>query len=70
MELIAPYTQEQNSVAKQKNRTVVEMGRSVMKVRGVPKQFWAEAVATTVYLLNILPTKAVYNMTRYEAWNG
>ena len=41
-----------------------------MKARGVPKKFWAKEVATVVYLLNILPTKAVYNMTPYEAWKG
>lgn len=34
-ELIAPYTLEQNGVAERKNRTVVEMGRSMMEGRGV-----------------------------------
>nr|GEV32544.1 retrovirus-related Pol polyprotein from transposon TNT 1-94 [Tanacetum cinerariifolium] len=52
------------------NRTIIEMGRSMMNARGVSKQFWAEAVATAVYILNISPTKAVYNMTPYEAWRG
>ncbi|XP_060195162.1 uncharacterized protein LOC132624392 [Lycium barbarum] len=45
-ELTTPYTPEQNGVAERKNRTVVEMGRSMMHSRGVPKCFWAEAVAT------------------------
>ena len=42
----------------------------MMEGRGVLKCFWAEAVATTVYLLNISPTKAVFNRTPYEAWRG
>ncbi|GJR77081.1 retrovirus-related pol polyprotein from transposon TNT 1-94 [Tanacetum coccineum] len=46
------------------------MARSMMNAKGVPKTFWAEAVATSVYLLNISPTKAVYNRTPYEAWKG
>ncbi|GKF70958.1 retrovirus-related pol polyprotein from transposon TNT 1-94, partial [Tanacetum coccineum] len=46
------------------------MKRSMMSARGVPKQFWAEAVATAVYILNISPTNTVYNRTPYEAWRG
>lgn len=69
-ELTAPYTPEQNGVAERKNRTVVEMARSLLKGKGLPNQYWAEAVATSVYLLNISPTKAVMNQTPYEAWKG
>ena len=41
-----------------------------MEGRGVLKCFWAEVVATAVYLLNISPTKEVFNQTPYEAWRG
>lgn len=44
------------------------MARSLLKEGGLPNQFWAEAVATSVYLLNLSPTKAVPNQTPYEAW--
>ena len=69
-ELTIPYTPEQNGVAERKNRTVVEMARSLLKGKHLPNQFWAEAVATAVYLLNISPTKAVMNRTPFEAWYG
>jgi len=69
-ELTAPYTLEQNGIAERKNRTIVEMARSMLQARRLPNQFWAEAVATSVYLLNISPTKAVMNQTPYEAWHG
>jgi transposase InsO family protein len=69
-ELTAPYTPEQNGVAERKNRTVVEMARSLLKAKELPNQYWAEAVATSVYLLNISPTKAVLNQTPFEAWRG
>ena len=68
-ELTAPYTPEQNGIAERKNRTIVEMARSMLQARRLPNQFWAEAVATSVYLLNISPTKAVMNRTPYEAWH-
>ncbi|CAL9094550.1 unnamed protein product [Musa textilis] len=69
-ELIAPYTPEQNDVAERKNRTVIEMTRSLLKGKHLSNQFWSEAVATAVYLLNISPTKVVMNQTSFEAWYG
>ena len=69
-ELTTPYTPEQNGVAERKNRTVVEMARSMLQAKELPNEFWAEAVATSVYLLNISPTKVVLNQTLFEAWQG
>ena len=42
----------------------------MLQERRLPNQFWAKAVATSVYLLNISPTKAVMDRTPYEAWHG
>nr|GEZ39774.1 retrovirus-related Pol polyprotein from transposon TNT 1-94 [Tanacetum cinerariifolium] len=69
-ELTAPYTPEQNGVVERKNRTVVEMARTMLKSKELPDNFWAEGVAAAVYLLNISLTKSVWNMTPYEAWYG
>ncbi|EOY09394.1 Uncharacterized protein TCM_024822 [Theobroma cacao] len=69
-ELSAPYTPKQNGAAKRKNRTIVEMATSLLVAKGLPNQFRAEAVATTAYLLNVFPTRAVLNCTPYEAWRG
>ena len=41
----------------------------MLQARRLPNQFWAEVVATSVYLLNISSTKAVMNRTPYEAWH-
>jgi hypothetical protein len=62
-------TPEQNGVAEHKNRTVVEMARSMLNEKNLPNEFWAEAVATSLHLMNISPIKAVRNMTPYEAWS-
>jgi hypothetical protein len=40
------------------------------KEKGLPKQFWAEVVACSTYLLNRCPTKSVENMTSQEAWSN
>ena len=66
-ELTAPYAPEQNGIAKRKNRTIVDMARSMLQARRLLIQFWAEAVTTSIYLLNLSLTKAVMNRTSYEA---
>lgn len=58
-----PYTPEQNGVAERKNRILLEMTRAMMIESQVPKTFWPEAVATSVYLLNRLPTKTLQLQT-------
>ncbi|KAK4388734.1 Retrovirus-related Pol polyprotein from transposon TNT 1-94 [Sesamum angolense] len=64
------YNPQQNGVSERKNRTVMEMARSMLQEKHLSKAFWAEAVYTAVYLLNRCPTKAVQNMTPIEAWSG
>ena len=51
-QLTNPHTPQQNGVAKQKNHTIMEMARIMLKVKGLPNSFWAEVVNTTVYILN------------------
>jgi Reverse transcriptase (RNA-dependent DNA polymerase)/gag-polypeptide of LTR copia-type/Integrase core domain/GAG-pre-integrase domain/Domain of unknown function (DUF4219)/Zinc knuckle len=69
-ELTTPYTPQQNGVAERKNRTVIEMGRSLLKHAKLPKDFWAEAVGAAVYLLNRAPTKALNGETPIQVWSG
>ena len=38
-ELIASYTLQKNVVVERKNRTIVEMARSMMKEKGLPTEF-------------------------------
>ena len=42
----------------------------MLKGKELPNSLWAEAVHTTVYILNRSPTKSVRNRTPYEAWSG
>ncbi|GAB2283017.1 hypothetical protein Dimus_039573 [Dionaea muscipula] len=68
--LTAPYSPQQNGVAERKNRTILDMVRSMLKSKSMPKEFWAECVAYAVYLLNRCPTKNVEDMTPQEVWSG
>ena len=64
------YTLQQNGVAERKNRTIMEMARSMLKAKHLPNEYWAEAVHCAVYILNRCPTKAVMNKVPEEAWSG
>ena len=69
-QLTAAYTSQQNGVAERKNRTIINMVRSLLNSGRVPKTFWPEAVNCAVHILNRSPTLAVRNKTPEEAWSG
>ncbi|CAL8138407.1 unnamed protein product [Prunus armeniaca] len=46
------------------------MAKSMLHEKGVPYEFWAEAINTAVYLLNRCPTKALNKVTPFEAYTG
>ncbi|BBH09623.1 ADP glucose pyrophosphorylase large subunit 1 [Prunus dulcis] len=66
----ARYTPQQNGVAERKNRTIMELARSMLKAKAMPNRFWAEAVACAVYLLNHASSNSVEGKTPQEAWSG
>ncbi|XP_074352341.1 uncharacterized protein LOC141691504 [Apium graveolens] len=45
------------------------MARSLLKELDTPSYIWGEAVRHSVYLLNRLPTRALTDVTPYEAWS-
>ena len=69
-QLTAAYTPQQNGVAERKNRTIMNMVRSMLSEKQVPKNFWLEAANWTVHVLNRSPTLAEKDMTPEEAWSG
>lgn len=68
--MTTPNTPQQNGIAERKNRTVMNMVRSMLSTRKVPRIFWPEAVKWTFYILNRCPTHAVKDITPQEAWSG
>ncbi|KAB2634886.1 triacylglycerol lipase SDP1 [Pyrus ussuriensis x Pyrus communis] len=59
-----------NRVATRKNRTVVEMAKSMLHEKGLPYAFWVEAVNTTFYILNRCPSKSLKKVIPFEAYTG
>ena len=68
-QLTTAYTPQQNGVAKRKNRTIMNMVRSMLLGRKFPKTFWPKAINWTTYVLNRSPTLVVKDMTPEEAWS-
>ena len=69
-QLTTAYTPQQNGVAERKNRTIMNMVRSMISEKKLPKTFQPEAVNWTVHVFNQSPTVAVKNKTSEEAWSG
>lgn len=69
-QLTARYTPQQNGVAERKNRTIMDMVKCMLRLKNLPKYFWAEAVACAVYILNRSPSSSVEGRTPFEVWSG
>jgi transposase InsO family protein len=64
-----PGTPQQNGVAERRNRTFMDMVRSMLSNSELLLFLWSEALKTVVYVLNRVPSKAVPK-THFELWNG
>ncbi|RVW57605.1 Retrovirus-related Pol polyprotein from transposon TNT 1-94 [Vitis vinifera] len=71
--IVAQYTMsgspDQNGVAERRNRTLLDMVRSMLSSSKLPKFLWTEALKTDVYILNRVPTKVVLK-TPFELLKG
>ena len=65
-----PGTPQQNGVAERRNRTLINMVRSMISRFGLPKFLWGEALKTANYICNRTPSKSVDNGTPFELWFG
>ena len=62
-----PGAPEQNGVAERRNRTLMDIVRSMMSNSSLPVSLWMQALKTAMYLLNRVPSKAVPK-TPFELW--
>jgi transposase InsO family protein len=68
-EFSAPYTQ-QNGVAKTKNRTLIEMARTMFDEYKTLGWFWVEAINTACHATNRLYLHKLLKKTSYELLIG
>ena len=66
-QLKMPYTPQQNGVVKRRNRTLLEMVRSMMTQANLPISYWGDALLTAAYILNRVPSKSI-SSTPFELW--
>ena len=69
-EFSSPYTPQQNGVVERKNRTLLDMARTMLDEYKTPDRFWAEAVNTACYAINQLYLHRILKKTSYELLTG
>src|SRR3954469_12617036 len=62
-------TPQRNGVYEHRNRTLLDMVRSMMSLTDLPLSFWGHALETAAFTLNRAPSKSV-EKTPYELWFG
>jgi transposase InsO family protein len=65
-EFSSPYMPQQNGVVERKNRTLLDMARTMLDEYKTSDQFWAEAVNTACYAINRLYLHRILKKTSYE----
>ena len=68
-QLTPPGTPQLNGVSERRNRTLLDMVRSMMSHTIVPDSLWGFALNSAALILNRSPTKAT-DKTPYEIWKG
>jgi hypothetical protein len=63
--LTCPHTSQQNGIAERKHRHVIETALSLLAHSHLPSKYWVEAVSTSVYLINRLPTPTLKNFSPF-----
>nr|GEX49087.1 ribonuclease H-like domain-containing protein [Tanacetum cinerariifolium] len=67
MDLFGPTS---NGVAKRRNKTLIEVARTMLADAKLPVTFWAEVVSTASYVQNMVFVNKSQNKTPYELFNG
>lgn len=67
---IVPYPLEHNGIIDHKNHIRIECARSMFHKCKPSQHFWAQAMSTSVYLINRLLTSPLENKTPKEVWTG
>ncbi|KAK8660389.1 hypothetical protein V6N13_051315 [Hibiscus sabdariffa] len=69
IDLTPPDTPRRNGVSERRNRTLLDMVRSMMSHNNLPTSFWGHALKRTTFTLNCVPSKSVQK-TPHEIWTG
>jgi transposase InsO family protein len=65
-QFFAPRVPQQNGVIERKNRTLVEMTRTMLDKHRTPRRFWADAISTACYISNWIFLRLILHLTPFE----
>lgn len=63
-------TPQQNGVVERLNRTLLEKARCMRSNSRLGREWWAESVATTAYIVNRSPHSTLDGDTPFKVWSG
>jgi transposase InsO family protein len=69
-QLSPTYTPQSNGVVERKNRTLIDMARSMLSEYNISHSFWSEAINMACYCSNHLYCHGKLEKTPYELLNG
>jgi transposase InsO family protein len=69
-EFSAPYTLQQNGVTERKNRTLIEMARTMLDEYKTSDRFWTDAINMVWHATNHLYLHKLLRKTAYELLIG
>jgi hypothetical protein len=59
---------QQNGVVERKNRTIVEMARTMLDEHMTPRCFWPNAISTACYISNLIFLRSMLHLTPFELY--
>jgi transposase InsO family protein len=69
-QFLAKYTLQSNGLVERKNRTLIDMARSMLSEYNVSQSFWVKEINTACYYINRLYCHPLKEKTPYELLNG
>jgi transposase InsO family protein len=69
-EFSAPYTPQQNGVVERKNRTLIDMARTMLGEYKTLQRFWSKAINTACHAINQIYLHRILKKTSYELLIG
>jgi hypothetical protein len=61
-----PRVLQQNGVVERKNRTLVEIARTMLDEHRTPRRFWTNAISTFCYISNRIFLRSILHLTPFE----
>lgn len=69
-ETTAPHSSPANGVAERRNRTILDLARSMLSDSRLPAHYWGEAAATAAHVLDLVPSSRHPGKTPHEIRTG